>query len=64
MNALNPPPSLLCKLASVAVHGDELLSSDGHVFDRIALEQALRDPEVVAWIAEMTEAGMAPVKRQ
>lgn len=60
---LMPSPSLLCKLASIAVHADELASPDGHTFDRVALSSAITDPEVVAWIDGMTKAGMAPVKR-
>jgi len=60
---LTPNVSLLCKLASVAVHADEFLSSDGHEFDRVALDSALRDPEVARWIEQMTEAALAPRKR-
>ena len=60
---LTPPTSLLCKLASIAVHADELLSDDGHSFDRHALVAAISDPEVKAWIGEMTAAALAPRKR-
>ena len=63
MNALSPSPSLLCKLASVVVHADEMNSAKGHQFDRIALESALHDPEVTEWIQEMVKMAMAPVKR-
>lgn len=63
MNILNPSASLLCKLASIAVHSDEMLSAAGHEFDRIALQSAIDDPEVRAWLAAMTESGMAPLKR-
>ncbi len=48
-----PPLSLLAKLGSIAVHAEELLSPDGHSFDRTALEQILRNPEVTAWIKDM-----------
>lgn len=60
---LNPPASLLCKLASIAVHADELASPHGHQFDADALRSALADPEVSAWLAAMTAAALAPVKR-
>jgi len=60
---LQPPPSLLCKLASIAVHADEFLSPDGHDFDRTALTSALADSEVQEWIAAMTTAALAPRKR-
>ncbi|MFA6118272.1 MAG: hypothetical protein WC729_30075 [Sphingomonas sp.] len=53
--------ALAVKLASVAVHAQELLSPDGHNFDRIALERVANDPEVVAWLA--TLGPLAPRKR-
>jgi len=55
--------SLLCKLASIAVHADEMLSPNGHDLDRNALHSALSDGEVRDWIAAMTAKGLAPVKR-
>jgi hypothetical protein len=60
---LNPSPSLLCKLASIAVHADELTSEHGHKLDQVALNSALSDPEVKTWIEQMTAAAMAPRKR-
>jgi len=54
-------PALASKLASVVVHADEMLSPMGHGFDRTALEGALRDPEIVAWIKSL--GPLAPVKR-
>lgn len=63
MDPLKPSPALLCKLASVAVHADELLSPTGHHFDHGALKSAMNDAEVGAWIAAMVKMGMAPVKR-
>ncbi len=62
-NILIPPASLLLKLASIAVHADEMLSANGHEFDRTALDSVLRDPEVTAWLKKMVKEGMAPVKR-
>lgn len=62
-DALNPSPGLLCKLASIAVHADEFLSPDGHEMDRVALNSALSDDEVKAWLEQMTAMAMAPVKR-
>jgi hypothetical protein len=53
--------SLASKLASVVVHADEMLSPMGHGFDKTALEQACRDPEVKAWIESL--GPLAPVKR-
>lgn len=60
---LSPSPALLCMLASIAVHAEEMLSSDGHPLDRTALESSLNDAGVREWIASMTAMGMAPVKR-
>lgn len=60
---MNPSPFLLCSLASIAVHADELFSADGRTLDKDVLLLLLADPEVKAWIAEMTKCGLAPVKR-
>jgi hypothetical protein len=54
---------LASKLASVVVHASEMLDPvSGHEFDRIALEQAIRDPEVKRWISDL--GPMAPVPRR
>ncbi len=60
----NPSLSLLCKLGSLAVHIDELLSDEGDdVFDRAALESLLKDVEVLEWLTEMQSDGLVPQKR-
>ena len=64
MKALQPTPSLLCKLGSIAIHAQELTSPDGHQFDRVALESLLSDPEVKQWIAEMDAAAFLPKMRK
>lgn len=61
---LKPSPALLCKLGSVAVHVEEMLSKDGHEFDKHALDTALNDPEVQAWLAQMSAMAMVPRKRR
>jgi hypothetical protein len=60
---LKPSPSLLCKLGSVIVHVDELLSPSGHVFDREALKTVLQDAEVQEWLNAMNRLAFLPVKR-
>jgi hypothetical protein len=55
------PLTLVVKLASVAVHAQEMLSPDGHEFDGVALERVANDPEVAAWLK--TLGPLAPVKR-
>lgn len=59
-----PPIALLCKLASIVVHVDEGASEGGHEYDWTAARQLLADREVQEWIAAMTKAGFAPVKRK
>ena len=54
--------SLACKLASVVVHAQELLSVDGREADRIALQAVANDPDVVAWIKAL--GPLAPLKRR
>lgn len=61
--AFAPGTVLLCKLGSIAVHAEELLSPDGHEFDREVLRALLADEEVKAWLADMTKLAMVPVKR-
>ena len=53
---------LASKLASVVVHADEFLSPDCHDFDKTALEKAVRDPEVQAWVRSL--GPLAPMKRR
>jgi hypothetical protein len=63
MTMLNPSAALLCKLGSIVVHVDELLSPDGHAFDRAALDTLLADPDLKSWLNEMDVAGLLPKKR-
>lgn len=63
MSALQPSATILVKLGSIAAHAEELCSSKGHNFDRIAMLQLLGDPEVVSWLKDMGEMALLPVKR-
>lgn len=58
---LKPELSVLCKLASIAAHVEEMLSAKGHAYDRIALQQLLDDAEVKSWMKQM--GPYVPVKR-
>lgn len=58
---LKPSLSLLCKLASIAVHADEMTSEKGHPFDKLAFRSVVEDPEVRAWLMAM--GPFVPVKR-
>lgn len=62
-NPMKPAPALLCKLGSIAVHAEEMLGLGAHDFDRIALAELLKDPEVRAWLEEMDKLAMVPKKR-
>ncbi len=61
---LKPSPTLLMKLGSAVVHADEMAGPDGHVHDADALHSALLDPELQAWISEMTALALLPVRRK
>jgi hypothetical protein len=63
-NPFSLVPSLACKIGSIVVHAEEMMSPSGHGFDKIALEALLRDGEVQAWLATMRGVGMLPVKRE
>lgn len=58
---LKPDLTLLCKLGSVLVHTEELLSPKGHVLDKEALNSLLKDPQVKEWVKNM--GVYLPVKR-
>ncbi len=60
---LNPSMPLLAKLASVAVHAEEMIGPGGHDFDKAALESMLSDEEVHAWMDAMAELALCPVRR-
>lgn len=63
MGATTLPLGLQCKLVSIIVHADEGSSPGAHVYDWSAARALLADPEVKAWVEEMTRLGFAPVKR-
>lgn len=60
----NLPLSLVCKLGSIATHAEELLSDDGHSFDRAAIMGLLGDHEVRHLLAQMKEMALLPVMRK
>lgn len=62
---VNPSPSLLCKLGSIAVHADEATEPGGHVhhFDVGAIRALLSDAEVGPWLAAMDRLALLPKKR-
>lgn len=64
MEALKPRVALLVKLGSALVHFDEYTSPGGHEYDLATARQLLAEPDVKAWIAELTAAAMLPVKRR
>jgi hypothetical protein len=61
---LAPDVSTLVKLGSIAIHADEMISVDGHQFDRIALKQLLDDPEIKGWLKAMDGLALIPKKRK
>lgn len=63
MDPLKPSIALLSKLGSIVAHLDELNSEDGHAFDKIALEQLLKDPEVTSWRSQMDKLALLPRRR-
>ena len=63
-DALKPPLSLLVKVGSIVGHTAEMLSLDGHAFDRHALETVLNDPEVKEWMTAMRAMALVPLPRK
>lgn len=64
MDVLKPEMKLLVKLASIAIHADELTSSSGHHFDIEALKSLINDSEVKGWLEEMDKLALTPIKRK
>ncbi len=61
---LQPSASVGIKLASLAVHADELLSPGGDThFDGEAIKGILADAEVQAYIETLRPFALLPVKR-
>lgn len=60
---MQPPLTLLSKIGSIAVHVDEFLSPRGHTADKHAIEDLLRDPEVIGWLEAMRHCALVPEKR-
>jgi ribosome biogenesis GTPase A len=58
-----PLTSTLCKLGSIVVHVQEILSKKGHNFDVLALQDLVNDAEVNQWLEEMNRLALVPVKR-
>jgi hypothetical protein len=61
---LKPAVSVLCRLGSIAVHVDEMLSDDGHAFDCAAIKQILADNDLRQWLSEMDKMALLPKKRK
>lgn len=58
-----PSTTLLVKLGSIAVHAEELLSPKAHEFDLHALRTLLASEDVQAWLKQMADMALVPVKR-
>lgn len=63
MNPFYPSTALLCKLGSIVVHAEEMVSPTGHGYDKVAMEQLLNDSEVVEWLKAMNAQALLPQKR-
>ena len=55
--------TLTLKLASLAVHIEEMFSKKGHDFDRIAIEGLLQDKEVRTFLDDPKNKVFLPAKR-
>jgi hypothetical protein len=62
-DCLSPSAALLCKLGSLVVHAEEMLSAKGHHFDLDTIRSLLADSEVKAWLAQMDKLALLPKKR-
>lgn len=60
---LQPSVSVGIKLASIAVHADEMLAPGGSSFDAEAIKGLLTDAEVIAYLDLLRPLALLPVKR-
>lgn len=58
--AMKPKITILVKLGSLAIHIEEVLSPNGHVFDKAAIQTLLDDPEVKEWLMLMDKMSFLP----
>jgi hypothetical protein len=56
-------PTLGIKLASLAVHAQEMAGPGGHAFDRVAIDGLLADPEVQQYLAALDKLALLPRAR-
>jgi len=55
--------SAIVKLASIAVHVDELLYLNPHPNDIDAIKSLLKDPELRDTLADLDRNGLLPIRR-
>lgn len=60
---LQPSPAVLSALGSIVVHVEELISPEGHAFDRLELQKLLDSTTVKDWMVEMRKLSLIPLKR-
>lgn len=58
-----PSATVGIKLACLAVHADEACSPGGNSFDVETMRSLLADHEVAAYMADLNELALLPVKR-
>lgn len=61
--SMTPSFSVAVKLASVAVHAEELISPTGAELDAAAIRGLLADPDVAAYLDTLSSLALLPVKR-
>jgi len=64
MDELKPTPQLLIKLGSLIIHYQEWTSTDGHKFDKAAIDSISSDADVVQWLKQMDDSAFLPKKRK
>lgn len=58
-------PDLLAKVGSIIGHVQELRSPHGNeIFDGGAIDNLLRDPQVVDWLNDMRALALVPLPRE
>lgn len=63
MSIPQPTPEVGMKLASLVMHADEAMSSDGRTVDIEVFKTCLKDDEVQSYLQELDALALLPLRR-
>jgi len=61
---INPDMQTLVKIGSILSHVEEIMTSQGHKFDVVAIKSLIEDEDVQKWLSTMRKMALLPKKRE